>query len=416
MAAAVVVTLAVLALGAWAWRSSNLSSARQELEYEVTRIEQHFEGAGDPETWYRQRIKGNWGGDELRSWSRQLEVRTGLADAPSWYADDSLKDYLLGTRADGKPDDAALRAFLDRTAAWAADANGLLSFDDLSSVPEIVDGQPSFLVFDEMTAVHVLCARAQALAAIGDFDIAWKEAGRLIDLADRLRTHSSLIGYLVHCSMIENALGSVELLASLPSGSRLGRAVAPVIPPDQLAAVAEGELALTAILFSTSKDRAALLDEWANQHHPTSGEWSSLGEGFNHVVLKPGLGYRRATAYLREAWAISHYRGGTLPTVSPDNAWIWGRAASGRTRICLARLRAGLLLAMRQAEAAGTPPEAIEPDPAHYADLTVSRDGEWLVVHFQPSRAVKHELRQGYAADDELFEPMPPLRFRPLKQ
>ncbi len=409
--------LVVLALGVFTWRAVRLGAAKQDLRNEVESLQAEFAGVDDWQAWYVKRVPGKWGGDAYLKWCRTREVRTGMDTNPDWDTTMVLEDTLYGRelKFGERPSDADLRAFLASTSAFASDADVLLQYDDLSGVPELVDGEPKFFLVETISALNVLKYRADAYACLGEWHHAWNEWKRLASLTDRMRTSGALIEYMVNAGMRGISAASFELLAA---GSAIPESVTrytkPEVAPNRLADLAQSELAFMAVCLAGMPD-------WEEQSESFGAfymddvDWGEPLQAIDSTVISPGAEYRYSAGYIRTTRKLANYSGGELPESEGWAQFVWGKPPQGRANLTLSNLRACLVHALRRHEAAGGTLESFVPDPAFYADYRVEKgtDG-WVEIRFGFAEPVKRELSSPYFDINELFEEMTPVRIRPL--
>lgn len=422
----VVALLATLALlicggifGVEGWRQHKIGAAEKHFKTIANEAAAEFSHVTDFRQWYIDRAGEGWGGDDFEAWIDQLQ-KVGERPEPDWSMFDSVTASLTGKRfTEPLPSEAELRAYLQRTEAFAAKADELLKHTTLSIAPNFSDGSPTFRVIDTLQAAKVPYYRAEALALLGDHDAAWRECERLYAIADRLNHAATLVEYVVFSGVqgLANELFTTLCARHLPPETFAVRTPA-TLPQDRLEVLVENELAYMVQMFNLPHEVANWpahefsgwfgwvrwdedLEEWPESFSAPWQEWETYASIFE------------GTLRLHQALRAGKPR---PPESRESMMHVWSRPAEARARLAYARFRAALAWDIRQAEARGTAIVDFVADADRYSGVFIEQQSDgWYEVRWDISQTIKKALRDVYADDAELFEPPERIRLLPLR-
>ncbi|MBX3458370.1 MAG: hypothetical protein KF696_00230 [Planctomycetes bacterium] len=412
VALAVVLFLAILGVfSVEAWRQNDLRTAENEVKQAGSDLRHNYAHVTDWKAWYASRIKGRDGSAEFRAWAER-HVDPGTDPEPLL---DALETHFAGQGA--APANSELEQCVKQTALAYSEGRELLDFDALTGTPDLSKGYPNANVLEPLGAFRRLQSRALALSLLGREADAWKCAELMLELAARLQQPISLVDAIVLSALETTALQTVVQLCLYHAPPQQIAARFPLpMPPDNTLAVAEAE----AVYSVQMLNHPDLLQELYSE--AGGNRWFSwlAGESGLRDFTDPADVMREYAQWLRVLRELARCarEGKGLPELRDNyGTHLAARPASGRARLALQRSNANLAVAIRLAEAQGTPPAEFAPDGAVYKVRSFMTEGDGTAVwKWEFTDAHKAKFASPYCPLDELFDQPLALRIMPTRR
>jgi hypothetical protein len=265
-------------------RQSDIAAAQQEAEAEARLLQGRFAHVKNWPEWYRGRMPENWGGEEFAEWVEDSQRTIDIHHEIAMWADGlSNSEHDHHATALGEISEPMMRLFLEDTGTMQSQAQALLRFDCLSSLPDFGAGDlPGIFVIPRLQALSALVHRVHILAFLGDLDRAWMELDVVLQLDARFTRPHAIIGCMIDLAwnrMVTQAMRALCARHTPPRALLERWCKLPRLPDDYALGLAEAEAAFIAQL-------AGELDpdgwaEWYVGEQDTRGRFSYLDPGLD---------------------------------------------------------------------------------------------------------------------------------------
>jgi hypothetical protein len=273
---------------------------------------------------------------------------------------------------------------------------------------------PEWDLLTSLAAARILQRRILSLAADGRTDQAWSEWRQYLEFVGRLDRPASLLGY-AFSAIFE--VSSHELFVTLSARAAVPETCLNSYPvdaaADRYAELVELELAYTAQVSLALELAASEGRQWF--------DWVRMDKHLKEwprEFVEPIDEFQTGALHLSDLQAMYHNskKGLPRPAIGYITLFAWSLPARTRAEVTAARFRASLACELRRAESGGESLHAYVPDPTRYArvDGQKQADGSYLFT-WDVADEVKRLHQDAYAADEELFQHIEPIKLFPLK-